>query len=168
MIDKVKFCNLFCCVQLGWVVVVYVYVGIGYGELMIDFVWDGYVMIVENGDMVEESEWFGLCGCLFVIDVDFDCFVVECFCFLSFFDCVCEYCEIVVCFCKIEFSVGIDDEVLFGCDIFCFFYVLIGVEEFDECCYEVYNIQVQGFVCWFEVVKIFKFVVGILGGFDLI
>lgn len=165
-IDKAKYRNLLCQAQSGRAVAAYAYSGTGYGESTTDLAWDGHAMIAENGDMVEESQRFGLRGCQLVTDVDLDRLAAERMRLSSFSDCAREHRETVSRFRTVEFELEIDEAVPLQREISRFPYVPIGAEELDERCHEAYNIQVQGLVRRLEAANIERLVVGISGGLD--
>lgn len=72
VVGKVDSWCFLCQIQFGWCWVVYVYVVVGYGEFIIDFVWDGYVCIYEFGEKLVEFQCFLVSLQMIIVDVDIE------------------------------------------------------------------------------------------------
>ncbi len=159
--------HLLARAQSARAVAAYVYSASGHGESTTDLAWDGQGMTYEMGDLLAESERFGLHPELSIADVDVDRILGERMRMQTFNDAA-------------EFAGRPEDwfrtvnfehqpassDIGLVRPVRRFPFVPDRLHKLDEDCYEAFNIQVDGLMRRIEATRAKSLVIGISGGLD--
>jgi NAD+ synthase (glutamine-hydrolysing) len=156
-----------CAGQSGRCLAAYLYTAAGPGESTTDVAWDGHALIYENGNALAESERFADHPQRITADIDLDRLRQERMRLSSFHDTVIRHREQVETIRRVRFEVGVPaGEVPLRRDVPRFPFVPHNPQDWDERCFETYNIQVQGLEQRLAATGIKKVVIGVSGGLD--
>jgi NAD+ synthase (glutamine-hydrolysing) len=146
----------------------YVYTSAGSGESTTDMAWDGQALIYENGELLAEAARFSSQSQVITADVDLERVSRERMRQTSFGQAVRIYANELREFRTIEFTLNVrkDQPLSLRRRIERFPYVPSILDQRNERCQEVYNIQVQALVQRLSASGIQKVVLGISGGLD--
>lgn len=153
--------------QSGKCLAAYLYAAAGPGESTTDLAWDGHAMIYENQYLLAESDRFHLEEQLIFADVDVGRLRQERMRMTSFNDAARHHADRLTTFRRIPFSIGVPTRVVkLERPVNRFPYVPGDKADWDERCFEAYNIQVTFLIRRLEATGIEKVVLGISGGLD--
>lgn len=146
----------------------YVYSSAGPGESSTDMAWDGHAMVMENGEMLNQSRRFSGQDELVLADVDLERVSRERMRQTSFSQSVRQHAETLKNFRQVRFALGLSkaQPLPLRRKVERFPYVPADPLRRDERCQEVFNIQVQALVQRLKTSGIEKLVLGISGGLD--
>ena len=166
-IGKADYRRLLCQSQSAKCIAAYLYSASGYGESTTDLAWDGHGLIVENGELLCESERFATDPQMLVTDLDIDRLVGERLRLSSFDDSIQRERETLRRLRNVSFSLTRSPR---SCDlerpVSRFPFVPQNLAALDERCLEAYNIQVQGLAKRLDASGTGKAVIGVSGGLD--
>lgn len=145
----------------------YIYSASGHGESTTDLAWDGQGMIYELGDLLAESERFGLHPELSIADVDVERILAERQRMQTFNDAAEAAGRPEDSFRTVEFDLAASegDRGLIR-PVPRFPFVPNRQHKLDEDCYEAFNIQVDGLMRRLEATHAKSMVIGVSGGLD--
>jgi len=153
--------------QSGKCIAAYLYAAAGHGESTTDLAWDGHALIYEDNHPLAESERFSTDEQLITADIDLDRLRQERMRMTSFNDSVRRYADRLVPMRRIPFRIGVPNSKLpLRRNVDRFPYVPADPAEWDERCFEAYNIQVASLAKRLEATGIEKVVIGVSGGLD--
>ncbi len=166
-IGKADYRRLLCQSQSAKCIAAYLYSASGYGESTTDLAWDGHGLIVENGELLAESERFSTNPQLLVRDLDLDRLTGERLRLSSFDDSVQRERDAVnrlrIVPLTLTRSTGSTE---LERPVSRFPFVPQSASALDERCQEAYNIQVQGLAKRLDASGVAKAVIGVSGGLD--
>jgi len=166
-VGKASYRRALCAGQSGRCVAAYLYSAAGRGESTTDLAWDGHALIYENSNLLAESERFSPGEPRISADVDLDRLRQERMRFTSFGDSVARHRERLREFRGVRFELGLPAApVPLRREVERFPYVPHDPAEWDERCYETYNIQVAGLEQRLRATGMKKAVIGVSGGLD--
>ncbi|HVX83083.1 MAG TPA: NAD(+) synthase [Devosiaceae bacterium] len=166
-IGKADFRRLLCQSQAGRAIAAYLYSGAGRGESTTDLAWDGHGMIVENGDVLAETERFSREPGVIFADIDLERLLQDRRRQTSFADTAKLWRAQVEAMRHVPLPlVRPEGEVPLERRVERFPYVPSNPATRDERCAEVYSIQVAGLAQRLEATGIRKAVIGVSGGLD--
>ncbi len=146
----------------------YLYSSAGRGESTTDMAWDGQALIFENGQLLAESQRFSDESHLITADVDLERVSRERMRQTSFGQSAARHKDRLQQFRTVRFTLALPTAQAMPLQraIERFPYVPANIEQRDERCREVYNIQVQALVQRLSASGIAKLVIGVSGGLD--
>ena len=167
-IGKAGYRRELCASQSGRCVAAYLYTAAGQGESTTDLAWDGHAMIYENGTLLAESQRFQDRAHWISADIDLDRLSQERMRWTTFGESVANHREQVAKLRRVSFEIGVPDapEIPLRRSLQRFPYVPHNPADWDERCFETYNIQVSGLEQRLRASKIDKVVIGVSGGLD--
>ena len=166
-IGKAAYRRELCASQSGRCIAAYLYTAAGQGESTTDLAWDGHAMVYENGNLLAESERFHDSAQRITADIDLDRLRQERIRWTSFNDATAIYRERLAVLRRVRFELGPPiGEVPLRRSVRRFPFVPHDVREWDEHCFETYNIQVAGLEQRLRATGIQKIVIGVSGGLD--
>ena len=159
--------HLLARAQSSRAVAAYVYSASGHGESTTDLAWDGQGMTYELGDLLAESERFGLHPELSIADVDCDRILGERMRMQTFNDAAEDAGRPEDSFRTITFEHDhATGDIGLIRPLRRFPFVPNRAHRLDEDCYEAFNIQVDGLMRRIEATHAKSLVIGISGGLD--
>jgi NAD+ synthase (glutamine-hydrolysing) len=166
-IAKAAYRRDLCAGQSGRCIAAYMYTAAGQGESTTDLAWDGHALIYENGNRLAESERFSDDEQRITADIDLDRLTQERMRWTSFNDSAAHYREMLASFRRITFEAGIPQgNIPLRRNVQRFPYVPHDPRQWDERCYETYNIQVAGLEQRLRAIDLKKIIIGVSGGLD--
>ncbi|MCA9411193.1 MAG: NAD(+) synthase [Candidatus Omnitrophica bacterium] len=153
--------------QSGKCLAAYLYAASGSGESTTDLAWDGHAMIYENDHLLAESERFCPEEQVIVADVDLGRLRQERMRMTSFNDSVHHHSDRVSQLRRVSFNIGVPNgtvELRRQVDRFPF--VPGNPAEWEERCFEAYNIQVTALLKRLEATHVERLIIGVSGGLD--
>ena len=166
-IGKAAYRRELCASQSGRCVAAYLYTAAGQGESTTDLAWDGHAMVYENGNLLAESERFSDSAQRITADIDLDRLRQERIRWTSFGDATTLYRDRLATLRRVRFDLGLPQgEVPLRRSTRRFPFVPHDPGEWDERCFETYNIQVAGLEQRLRASGIQKIVIGVSGGLD--
>ena len=166
-IAKAAYRRDLCAGQSGRCIAAYLYTAAGQGESTTDLAWDGHALVYENGTRLAESERFSDDEQRITADIDLDRLTQERMRWTSFNDSAAHYREKLASFRRISFELGIPQgPIPLRRRVERFPYVPHDPQQWDERCYETYNIQVAGLEQRLRAIDLKKIVIGVSGGLD--
>ncbi|HEX4795644.1 MAG TPA: NAD(+) synthase [Humisphaera sp.] len=167
VIGKAAYRRALCAGQSGKCVAAYLYTAAGLGESTTDLAWDGHALIYENANLLAESERFCDREQRITADIDLDRLRQERMRLGTFNDAVGQYRDRLASLRRIRFELGMSNEAVpLRRIVERFPYVPHDPQQWDERCFETYNIQVNGLEQRLRASSIKKVVIGISGGLD--
>ena len=166
-VGKAAYRRDLCAGQSGRCIAAYLYTAAGQGESTTDLAWDGHAMIYENASLLAESERFAEGEQRITADIDLDRLTQERMRWTSFNDSARAFRDRIAGFRRVAFEIGVpkgDAPLRRGVQRFP--YVPHDAKQWDERCYETYNIQVAGLEQRLRATGIKKLVIGVSGGLD--
>ena len=163
---KAAYRRTLCLAQSGKCLAAYLYAAAGRGESTTDLAWDGYALIVENEDLLAESERFLEQDQMLLADIDTQRLLQDRIRSTTFHDAAARD-EAAGRFRRVEFDFAqpVGERGLLR-PVERFPYVPADPASRDERCFEVVNIQVQGLAQRMRAASIDRPVVGVSGGLD--
>lgn len=159
--------HLLARAQSSRAVAAYVYSASGHGESTTDLAWDGQGMTYELGDLLAESERFGLDPELSIADVDCDRILGERMRMQTYNDAAEDAGRPEDWFRTITFDhQPASEDIGLIRPVRRFPFVPNRLHKLDEDCYEAFNIQVDGLMRRIEATRAKSLVIGISGGLD--
>jgi NAD+ synthase (glutamine-hydrolysing) len=159
--------HLLARAQSSRAVAAYVYSASGHGESTTDLAWDGQGMTYELGDLLAESERFGLDPELSIADVDLDRILGERMRMQTYNDAAEHAGRPEDWFRTVSFDhQPVSDDIGLIRPVRRFPFVPNRLHKLDEDCYEAFNIQVDGLMRRIEATHAKSLVIGISGGLD--
>ncbi len=159
--------HLLARAQSARAVAAYVYSASGHGESTTDLAWDGQGMTYELGDLLAESERFGLHPELSIADVDVDRILGERMRMQTFNDAAEHAGRPEDRFRTVAFDHSpTSDDIGLIRPVRRFPFVPNRLHKLDDDCYEAFNIQVDGLMRRIEATYAKSLVIGISGGLD--
>jgi NAD+ synthase (glutamine-hydrolysing) len=166
-IGKAAYRRELCASQSGRCVAAYLYTAAGQGESTTDLAWDGHALVYENGNLLAESERFRDRAQRINADVDLDRLRQERMRWTSFGDAATLYRDRLAALRRVRFELGVPrGEVPLRRNTPRFPFVPHEARDWDEHCFETYNIQVAGLEQRLRSSGIKKIVIGVSGGLD--
>lgn len=167
IIGKAGWRRELCAGQSGKCVAAYLYTAAGMGESTTDLAWDGHALIYENANLLAESERFSDREQRLAADIDLDRLQQDRMRLTSFNDLAAQHRERLAGLRRIRFELGVPDgPVPLRRTVERFPYVPHDPKQWDQRCYEVYNIQVAGLAQRLSATGARKLVIGVSGGLD--
>ena len=166
-IGKAAYRRSLCAGQSGKCVAAYLYTAAGSGESTTDLAWDGHAMIYENGTLLSESERFRDDEQRIIADIDLDRLRQERMRLGSFTDSVARWKDQLAAMRHVRFEIDVPrGAVPLRRPVERFPFVPHDPGQWDERCYEAYNIQVAGLETRLSATGIEKVIIGVSGGLD--
>jgi NAD+ synthase (glutamine-hydrolysing) len=166
-IGKAEYRRSLTANQSARCIAAYLYSAAGPGESTTDLAWDGHAMICENGNLLAESERFSESSRLILADLDLERLAQDRMRQTTFGRNASTHREALLNFRRIEMNLDpIGGRLLLDREYARFPYIPTDPAKRDQCCYEAYNIQVQGLAQRLKSSKIGKVVIGVSGGLD--
>ena len=166
-VGKAAYRRDLCAGQSGRCIAAYLYTAAGQGESTTDLAWDGHAMIYENATLLAESERFAEGEQRITADIDLERLTQERMRWTSFNDSARAFRDRIGGFRRVAFEIGIPKgDVALRRGVPRFPYVPHDAKQWDERCYETYNIQVAGLEQRLRATGIRKLVIGVSGGLD--
>ncbi len=166
-IGKAAYRRELCASQSGRCIAAYLYTAAGQGESTTDLAWDGHALVYENGNLLAESERFSDSAQRITADVDLDRLRQERIRWTSFGDAIALYRDRLAALRRVRFEIGLPQgEIPLRRGTRRFPFVPHDLREWDERCFETYNIQVAGLGQRLRASGIQKIVIGVSGGLD--
>ncbi|MCA9434707.1 MAG: NAD(+) synthase, partial [Candidatus Omnitrophica bacterium] len=153
--------------QSGKCLAAYLYAASGSGESTTDLAWDGHAMIYENDHLLAESERFSPEEQVIIADIDLGRLRQERMRMTSFNDSVHHHSGRVSQLRRVSFNIGVPNgplELRRQVDRFPF--VPGDPAEWEERCFEAYNIQVTALLKRLEATHVERLIIGVSGGLD--
>ena len=146
----------------------YIYSSAGPGESSTDMAWDGHAMVLENGELLNQSKRFSGQAELVLADIDLERVSRERMRHTSFSQSVRQHAEVLKGFRQVRFALGMSKEqpLPLRRNVERFPYVPADSSRREERCQEVFHIQVQALVQRLKTSGIEKLVIGVSGGLD--
>jgi NAD+ synthase (glutamine-hydrolysing) len=167
VIGKADERRMLCRSQSARAASAYVYSASGHGESTTDLAWDGQGMIYELGDLLAESERFGLEPELCIADIDTDRIIGDRLRLPTFADAAEAAGRPEDRFRSIAFDHAMaEGDIGLIRPLRRFPFVPNRPERLDEDCYEAFNIQIDGLMRRFEHTSGDSMVIGVSGGLD--
>lgn len=167
IIGKAGWRRALCAGQSGKCVAAYLYTAAGFGESTTDLAWDGHALIYENANLLAESQRFSDQPQRITADIDLDRLRQERMRLTSFNDAASMYRDRLSRFRRIQFELKpATNEVHLRRTVERFPYVPQDPAQWDQRCFETYNIQVSGLEQRLRATGTRKVVIGISGGLD--
>ena len=166
-IGKAAYRRSLCAGQSGKCVAAYLYTAAGSGESTTDVAWDGDAMIYENGTLLSESQRFRDDEQRITADIDLDRLRQERMRLGSFSDSVARWKDQLAALRHVRIELEVPRGIVpLRRPIERFPFVPHDPAQWDERCYEAYNIQMAGLETRLSATGIKKIVIGVSGGLD--
>jgi NAD+ synthase (glutamine-hydrolysing) len=166
-VGKAAYRHLICAAQSGRCLAAYLYGAAGAGESTTDLAWDGQALIYENANLLAEAERFSDREQRITADIDLDRLRQERMRLTSFNDSIRQYHEQIARVRRIPFDLAVPrGQIPLRRRVDRFPYVPYDAHEWDQRCFECYNIQVSGLETRLAATGVKHVVIGVSGGLD--